>query len=89
MAVSTTGPDNFSLEQAALRRICQEPMIEGVYSLVQDFVKMIRQIVVAMLGPWLNACQQTGADNLKNFAEGIRMDYDSIRAALETAWSNG
>jgi transposase len=50
---------------------------------------MIRQIVVAMLGPWLNACQQTGADNLKNFAEGIRMDYDSIRAALETAWSNG
>jgi transposase len=89
MAVSTTGPDNFSLEQAALRRICQEPMIEGVYSLVQDFLKMIRQRVVAMLDPWLNAYQQSGVNNLKTFAEGIRKDYDSIRAALETAWSNG
>jgi len=50
---------------------------------------MIRQRVAAMLDPWLNACQQSGVTNLQTFAEGIRKDYDAIRAALATTWSNG
>jgi transposase len=76
-------------EMMALRRICQEPAIERVYSLAQEFVEMIRQRVAEMLDPWLNACQQSGVTNLQTFAEGIRKDYDAIRAALETTWSNG
>ena len=76
-------------EMMALVRICQDPAIERVYSLAQDFVEMIRQGVAAMLDPWLNTCQQSGVTNLQTFAEGIRQDYDAIRAALETSWSNG
>lgn len=76
-------------DMMALRRICQEPTIERVYSLAQEFVEMIRQRTAAMLDPWLNACQQSGVNNLQTFAEGIKKDYDSIQAALETAWSNG
>lgn len=76
-------------EKVALRRICQEPQIERVYSLAQEFVEMIRRKVAAMLDPWLNACQESGVANLETFADGIRQDYDAIRAALETTWSNG
>ena len=76
-------------DMMALRRICQEPTIELVYSLAQEFVEMFRQRAAAMLDPWLNACQQSGVNNLQTFAEGIKKDYDSIQAALETAWSNG
>jgi transposase len=76
-------------EMMVLRRICQEPAIKRAYSLAQEFVEMIRQRVVAMLDPWLNACQQSGVTNLQTFAEGIRKDYGAIRAVLETIWSNG
>jgi hypothetical protein len=43
-------------EMMTLRRVRQEPAIEHVYSLAQEFVKMIRQRVAAMLDPWLDAC---------------------------------
>lgn len=76
-------------EALVLQRIRQEPAMEHVYSLAQQFVKMIRQRVAAMLDPWLDACERSGVTNLRNFAEGIRKDYAAIHAALETTWSNG
>jgi transposase len=41
-----------------------------------------------MLDPCLYACQESGVTNLQTFADGVKRDYDAIRAALETAWSN-
>ena len=76
-------------ETMTLQRICQDPAIERVYSLAQEFVEMIRQRIAAMLDPWLDACQQSGVTNLQTFAKGIRQDYGAIRAALDTNWSNG
>ena len=42
-----------------------------------------------MLDPWLKAFQQSGVTNLQTFAKGIRQNNGTIRAALDTNWSNG
>lgn len=44
--------------------------------------------IASMLDPCLYACQESGVTNLQTFADGVKRDYDAIRAALETAWSN-
>lgn len=76
-------------EALVLQRIRQEPVVECIYSLAQQFVTMVRQKLVAMFDPWLEACQQSGVTSLQDFAAGIKQDYEAIRAALETTWSNG
>ncbi|MGH2536020.1 MAG: ISL3 family transposase [Candidatus Promineifilaceae bacterium] len=76
-------------EAMVLRRIRQEPIVERVYSLAQQFATIVRQKLVAMLDPWLRACQESGVASLQTFAAGIKQDYGAIRAALETIWSNG
>jgi transposase len=72
-----------------LRQICQDPTVETVYALTQEFAMMVRQRIAAMLDPWLTACQDSGVTNLQTFADGVKRDYDAIRGSLETNWSNG
>jgi len=60
-----------------------------VYALSQEFAMMVRQGIAAMLDPWLIACQDSGVTNLQTFADGVKRDYNAIRGALETVWSNG
>ncbi|MFZ0258261.1 MAG: ISL3 family transposase [Gammaproteobacteria bacterium] len=76
-------------ERMTLRQICQDPTIEKVHALSQEFAMMVRQGIAAMLDPWLSACQDSGVTNLQTFADGVKRDYDAIRGALETVWSNG
>jgi transposase len=83
-------PDTLSMREVlALMRIRQEPALKEVYSLAQQFVSMVRHRNIALLDPWLDVCQNSELTNLQNFATGIKQDYDVIRAALETPWSNG
>ena len=50
---------------------------------------MITQRQVAMLEPWLNEVQASKIPELCSLAAGIYRDYDAVRAALSTAYSNG
>ena len=76
-------------ERMTLRQICQDTTVETVYALAQEFAMMVRQGSATMLDPWLGACQDSGVTNLQTFADGVKRDYDAIRGALETCWSNG
>ena len=76
-------------ERMTLRQIRQDPTVETVYALAQEFAMMVRQGSATMLDPWLSACQDSGVTNLQTFADGVKRDYDAIRGALDTYWSNG
>jgi len=59
------------------------------YQLAQDFRTMVTQRQVAMLEPWLKEVQESKIPELCSLANGIYRDYDAVRAALSTAYSNG
>ncbi len=56
---------------------------------VRQFSGMIKKGEAARLDQWLEDCKASGIFMLQTFAARIRQDYDAVRAALETKWSNG
>ncbi len=67
----------------------QNDELQDVYGLVQQFVDMVKQQAVEQFDTWLDSATNAVAVQLVNFAHGIKQDYDAVRAALETPWSNG
>jgi transposase len=83
-------PDQLRTEDVALlAHICQDPQLSQLYLLAQQFVKIVKQRLTDQLDEWLEACQTFPAVQIQNFAASIYQDYAAVRAALETAWSNG
>jgi transposase len=56
--------------------------------LAQRFVTMIQQQEAEPLDSWIAACAGCGISWLISFGEGIRRDYEAVRAALELPWSS-
>lgn len=83
-------PDTLAAEDiAVLQHIDQHEDLPAIYQLAQQFVRMVKHRLPDQLDPWLKACEAVSAIPLQNFAVGLRQDYDAVRAALETSWSNG
>lgn len=72
-----------------LRAVRQHPAIEQIYQLPQQFRRMIRQRQAADLDSWPETCVSSINSDLRTFAKGLLQDYSTVRAALETTWSNG
>jgi transposase len=70
-----------------LRR--QEEELEQVYQLAQDFRAMITLRQSDWLGRWLDEAKASGIPEFRSLATGIYRDYDAVRAALTTSYSNG
>ncbi len=69
-------------------RLGDEEMAQA-YQLVQDFRMMVTQRQVAFLGRWLKEARESAIPELGSLAAGIYRDYDAVRGALETEYSNG
>jgi transposase len=41
------------------------------------------------LDPWLAHAEQSGLPELRSLAKGMRKDYDAVREAVTSEWSNG
>lgn len=65
------------------------PNVDSAISLTQDFANMLRTRTVSHLDTWLEAATDSGLPPLRSFANGIRRDYDAVRAGLELEWSTG
>ncbi len=59
------------------------------YQLAQDFRAMVAHRQVGVLHRWLQEAQESGIAELRSLAAGIYRDYDAVRAALTTEYSNG
>jgi len=78
-----------SEENLLLKRICQDKTIHAAVQLAQQFSCLIRIGLVSKLHEWLDVCLTSPIEAMRNFARGIQMDIDAVRAALELPWSNG
>ncbi|MCL4489706.1 MAG: transposase [Chloroflexi bacterium] len=50
---------------------------------------MIRERRGDQLDSWLEKAEASTLPDLRNFATGLRRDYDAVRAGLSLPWSNG
>jgi len=77
-------------EQTLVEQVCAHtPEVETVYTLVQQFGRLIREQRRDELDPWLAATLKSGIEELSRFARGIQTDYAGVAAALEQPFSNG
>ncbi len=78
-----------SEEREILFRIGQNAQVKQVYALAQQFSMLVKKREASKLNPWIKDCKASGIRMLQNFATRIEQDYNAVRTALETEWSNG
>jgi transposase len=70
--------------------LCQiSPDIERGRQLAQSFCQILRERKADELDQWLVEAEESAIGSLKNFATGLRRDYDAVKAAATYEWSNG
>jgi len=66
------------------------PEVAAAAALARDFATMVRQLQGNLLDTWIQrAWDQAIPRELRTFATGLKSDYDAVKAALTTRWSNG
>ena len=65
------------------------PDVDTAITLAQDFATIIRTHLLSDFDLWLSRAANSSIAALRNFAAGIQRDYDAVKAAISTDWSNG
>lgn len=76
-------------QNAYLERLClAEPVIAQTAELMLDFATMLRERQGQRLDEWLTLVEKQGVTELQSFAQGLKKDYDAVKAGLTLEWSN-
>jgi transposase len=67
----------------------QEGAITEAITLTQDFAELVRQRQPGQLETWLERATASGLQAFKSFANGLRADYDAVKAGVTLSWSTG
>lgn len=67
----------------------QSAELSRVVELAEGFARMVRGRQHGQLDGWLEKAENSSVEALQQFAEGLRGDYDAVRAAMTLAVSNG
>ena len=67
----------------------QYPSFLKIFSLVWDFKYIIASKDPELLDPWLERVQLSDIAEIKSFSEGIKLDYNAVKNAIELPYSNG
>lgn len=76
-------------EQEDLVQLPQEGTLATLYTLTQDFARMVRERTAARLDGWLDRAATSPFSEVRRFVNGIRRDNAAVRAGLTLAWSQG
>jgi transposase len=77
-------------QQQYLTQLCEaDHEIQRAYDLVTDFTGILRERQGERLDGWLQKVETQSLPELKNFAQGIKRDYDAVKAGLTLQWSQG
>jgi transposase len=79
--------DDEKAQRARLQ--AQEGEIAEAITLTQDFADLVRQRQPEHLETWLERATASGLQAFKSFANGLRADYDAVKAGVTLRWSNG
>jgi transposase len=72
---------------AFLRTLCAgSPELSKVRDLARRFVVLLREHDLVGFERWLQEAEQS---ELRGFARSLQTDFEAVRAAVETTWSNG
>jgi transposase len=66
-----------------------EGEIAEAISLTQDFADLVRQRKPEQLETWLERATASCLQAFKSFANGLRADYDAVKAGVTLPWSTG
>jgi transposase len=82
--------DQHSTDQALLAPLLRlDPVMSDTYHKVQAFCRMIRARRGHKFDAWIAAVEQTGVQERRAVAKGLRKDAAAVRAGLSLVWSNG
>lgn len=76
-------------EQQMLSFIRQEPAVETLYLLTRQFLRLLKEREAEQLEPWLKICTECGVPEVAAFAQGVRRDFEAVKAAFQFPCSNG
>lgn len=77
-------------QQTYLIQLCKaDPQIAQACELIQEFTLMLRQREGERFDEWLRRVDEQGVSELQSFANGLRKDYEAVKASLTLEWSNG
>ena len=72
-------------QQKYLTQLCEaDPQIAQAYELIADFTTMLRERQGEGLDAWLQKVEDQGAAELRSFAQGLKRDYDAVKAGFQT-----
>lgn len=80
---------NDDAKQQLARLQSQEGEIAEAITLTQDFAGLVRQRQPGQLETWLERATASGLQAFKSFANGLRADYDAVKAGITLPWSTG
>lgn len=82
--------DRQAEHEGLLEQISAElPKLGQVISQARQFATMVRQRSSQDLNAWIEQAESSRYRVWKNFASGLRQDYEAVEAALTHSWSNG
>ena len=77
-------------QQSYLTQLCEkDSQIAQTYELIQEFTCMLREREGERLDEWLQRVENQGVVELQSFAQGLKKDYEAVKAGLTLSWSNG
>lgn len=76
-------------ENKLVQHLCQAEPIKSAYELAQSFQKMVRERLADQFDHWLEQAGKSISPSIRNFATGLRRDYDAVKMALSHPLSNG
>lgn len=77
-------------QQKYLTQLCEaDQEIAQTYELIQSFTRMLRERRGERLDEWLAQVEAQGGSELQSFAQGVKKDYDAVKAGLTLSWSQG
>lgn len=77
-------------QKTCLAQHCQvDAQIAQTFELIQEFTVMLRERQGEKLDAWLQKVEEQGVSELQSFAQGLRRDYDAVKAGLTLVWSQG
>ncbi len=77
-------------QQKYLTQLCEaDDEIAQTSVLIEDFTTMLRERGGERFDGWLSRVEEQGVSELQSFANGLKKDYDAVKAGLTLEWSQG
>jgi transposase len=82
--------EKLEADEVALRQsLLNHAVLQQGCELVYEFQQMIYKRDSNKFADWLQACETSKIPEFMNLAAGMKKDYDAIKEALSSRWSNG